>query len=246
MMEITLASFIALFLIVFATAGIQAVVGFGFALLSVPIMMQVVDLHRAVILASLIGTANNFYQYRDLKHDQDKTQVRRFLLASFFGAPLGLLAFIYADQSVLKIFLGLGVLLGVILLVRGRDLTNAHISLDWSMGVLSGFLLTSTSTNGPPLVFALQARKSEPQVFRATLNMIFLVSGVYGLVLFAAFGEIATSDLWLAAAVLPSMVIGVSIGKFIRNRVDPNRFRIAVLVLLTVAGISSVYSGVFQ
>jgi uncharacterized membrane protein YfcA len=246
MMDITLASFIALFLIVFATAGIQAVVGFGFALLSVPIMIQVVDLHRAVILASLIGTANNFYQYRDLKHDQDKTQVRRFLWASFIGAPLGIFAFIYADQDVLKIFLGLGVLLGVILLVRGRDLTNAHISLDWSMGVISGFLLTSTSTNGPPLVFALQARKSEPQVFRATLNMIFLVSGVYGLVLFAAFGEIATSDLWLAAAVLPSMVIGVSMGRFIRNRVDPNRFRISVLVLLTLAGFSSVYSGVFQ
>ncbi len=245
-MDITLASFIALFLIVFATAGIQAVVGFGFALLSVPIMIQVVDLHRAVILASLIGTANNFYQYRDLKHDQDKTQVRRFLWASFIGAPLGIFAFIYADQDVLKIFLGLGVLLGVILLVRGRDLTNAHISLDWSMGVISGFLLTSTSTNGPPLVFALQARKSEPQVFRATLNMIFLVSGVYGLVLFAAFGEIATSDLWLAAAVLPSMVIGVSMGRFIRNRVDPNRFRISVLVLLTLAGFSSVYSGVFQ
>ena len=246
MMDITLASFIALFMIVFATAGIQAVVGFGFALLSVPIMIQVVDLHRAVILASLIGTANNFYQYRDLKHDQDKTQVRRFLWASFIGAPLGIFAFIYADQDVLKIFLGLGVLLGVILLVRGRDLTNAHISLDWLMGVISGFLLTSTSTNGPPLVFALQARKSEPQVFRATLNMIFLVSGVYGLVLFAAFGEIATSDLWLAAAVLPSMVIGVSIGRFIRNRVDPDRFRIAVLVMLTVAGFSSVFSGVFQ
>ena len=246
MMDITLASLIALSLIVFATAGIQAVVGFGFALLSVPIMMQVVDLHRAVILASLIGTANNFYQYRDLKHDQDKTQVKRFLWAFFIGAPLGLVAFIYADQDVLKIFLGLGVLLGVILLVRGRDLTNAHISLDWSMGVISGFLLTSTSTNGPPLVFALQARKSEPQVFRATLNMIFLVSGVYGLVLFSAFGEIATSDLWLAAAVLPSMVIGVSIGRFIRNRVDPDRFRIAVLVLLTVAGFSSVFSGVFQ
>jgi uncharacterized membrane protein YfcA len=245
-MNITLASFLALALIVFATASIQAVVGFGFALLSVPIMMQVVGLHRAVILASLIGTANNFYQYRDLKHDQDKTQVKRFLSASFLGAPLGLVAFIYADQHVLKVFLGAGVLLGVILLVRGRDLTNAHISLDWAMGVISGFLLTSTSTNGPPLVFALQARRSEPQVFRATLNMIFLVSGVYGLVLFAVFGEIATSDLLVAAAVLPSMMIGVSIGKFVRNRVDPDRFRIAVLVLLTVAGFSSVYSGVFQ
>jgi len=64
--------------------------------------------------------------------------------------------------------------------------------------------------------------------------------------LFAAFGEIAKSDLLLAAAVLPSMMLGVSIGKFIRNRVDPDRFRIAVLALLTVAGFSSVYSGVFQ
>jgi uncharacterized membrane protein YfcA len=130
--------------------------------------------------------------------------------------------------------------------MRGKDLTHAHVSLDWSMGVLSGFLLTSTSTNGPPLVFALQARKSDPQVFRATLNMIFLVSGVYGLVLFAVFGEIAVNDLWVAAAMLPGMVIGVSIGKWIRNRVDPERFRFVVLVLLTVAGVNSVYAGLFR
>jgi hypothetical protein len=245
-MDISLLGFIALVVIVLATACIQSVVGFGFALLSVPVMMQVVGLHRAVIIASLIGTANNFYQYRDLRHDQDKTQVKRFLWTSFLGAPIGLVAFIYADQDLLKAFLGFGILLGVILLMRGKDLTHAHVSLDWSMGVLSGFLLTSTSTNGPPLVFALQARKSDPQVFRATLNMIFLVSGVYGLVLFAVFGEIAVNDLWVAAAMLPGMVIGVSIGKWIRNRVDPERFRFVVLVLLTVAGVNSVYAGLFR
>jgi uncharacterized membrane protein YfcA len=114
------------------------------------------------------------------------------------------------------------------------------------MGVLSGFLLTTTSTNGPPLVFALQARKSAPQVFRATLNRIFLISGVYAIFLFVVFGEVAISDLLLAASMLPSMIIGVSIGRVIRNRIDPDRFRLAVLVLLTIAGFSSVYSGVFQ
>jgi uncharacterized membrane protein YfcA len=206
-------------------------------------MMQIVGLHRAVILASLIGTANNVYQYRDLKHDQDKPQVKRFLWASFIGAPIGLVAFIYADQQVLKVVLGIGVLFGVALLARGRDLTDAHISLDWAMGIVSGFLLTSTSTNGPPLVFAMQARRSDPKVFRSTLNMVFLVSGVYGLVLFTAFGEIALSDVWIAVALLPSMIIGVYVGRFIRHRVDPNRFRILVLVLLAFAGFSSLYSG---
>ena len=243
MIDITLWSFIAVALVVLATACTQAVVGFGFALLTVPIMMQIVGLQRAVILASLIGTANNVFQYRDLKHNQDKPQVKRFLLASCVGAPFGLIAFIYADQQVLKILLGVGVLFGVLLLARGRDLTHAHVSLDWSMGVISGFLLTSTSTNGPPLVFAMQARKSDPKVFRSTLNMVFLVSGIYGLVLFAAFGEIALSDIWISLALLPSMIVGVYAGRFIRNRVDPDRFRLLVLMLLALAGLSSLYSG---
>jgi uncharacterized membrane protein YfcA len=243
MIDITLWSFVAVAVVVLATACTQAVVGFGFALLTVPIMMQIVGLQRAVILASLIGTANNVFQYRDLKHNQDKPQVKRFLLASCVGAPFGLIAFIYANQQVLKILLGIGVLFGVLLLARGRDLTHAHVSLDWSMGVISGFLLTSTSTNGPPLVFAMQARKSDPQVFRSTLNMVFLVSGVYGLVLFTAFGEIALSDVWIAVALMPSMIIGVYVGRFIRHRVDTNRFRILVLVLLAFAGFSSLYSG---
>ena len=243
MIDITLWSFIAVAAVVLATACTQAVVGFGFALLTVPIMMQIVGLQRAVILASLIGTANNVFQYRDLKHNQDKLQVKRFLLASCVGAPFGLIAFIYANQQVLKILLGIGVLFGVLLLARGRDLTHAHISLDWSMGVISGFLLTSTSTNGPPLVFAMQARKSDPQVFRSTLNMVFLVSGIYGLVLFAAFGEISLSDIWISLALLPSMIAGVYAGRFIRNRVDPDRFRLLVLILLALAGLSSLYSG---
>jgi uncharacterized membrane protein YfcA len=245
MIDITLWSFIAVAVVVLATACTQAVVGFGFALLTVPILMQIVGLQRAVILASLIGTANNVFQYRDLKHNQDRQQVKRFLLASCVGAPFGLIAFIYANQQVLKMLLGIGVLFGVLLLARGRDLTHLHVSLDWSMGVISGFLLTSTSTNGPPLVFAMQARKSDPQVFRSTLNMVFLVSGIYGLVLFAAFGEIALSDIWISLALLPSMIVGVYAGRFIRNRVDSNRFRLLVLMLLALAGLSSLYSGLF-
>jgi uncharacterized membrane protein YfcA len=76
--------------------------------------------------------------------------------------------------------------------------------------------------------------------------MIFLISGLYGLLLFAIFGEIGTADLWLALSVLPSMVAGVTVGKVVRNRVHPDRFRIAVLVLLAIAGVNSVYSGLLQ
>lgn len=244
MIEQSALEIIAVCSVVLLTAFTQSVVGFGFALLTVPVLMQVIGLHESVILASLIGTANNIYQYRDLRDDRDKVQVKRFLQASFIGAPFGLIAFLYADQSQLKIVLGIGVLFGVVLLAKGKDMTHAHISLDWSMGIISGFLLTSTSTNGPPLVFALQARKSPPHVFRSTLNTIFLISGVYGLLLFAVFREISASDLLLALVALPSMAIGVNIGRRIRERVHPDKFRFAVLMLLTIAGLSSLYAGI--
>ena len=244
MIEQSTLEIIAVCLVVLLTAFTQSVVGFGFALLTVPVLMQVIGLHESVILASLIGTANNVYQYRDLRDDRDKVQVKRFLQASFIGAPFGLIAFLYADQSLLKVVLGIGVLFGVMLLAKGKDMTNAHISLDWSMGIISGFLLTSTSTNGPPLVFALQARKSPPHVFRSTLNMIFLISGVYGLLLFFLFREISLSDVLLALVAFPSMAIGVNSGRRIRKLVHPDKFRFAVLMLLTVAGLSSLYAGI--
>ena len=243
MIDHTVFEVLAVCVVVLVTAFTQSVVGFGFALLTVPVLMQIIGLHQAVILASLIGTANNIYQYRDLRADSDAQHVKRFLGASFIGAPFGLVAFLYADQDLLKIVLGIGVLLGVLLLAKGRDLSNAHIGLDWAMGVLSGFLLTSTSTNGPPLVFALQARKIPPHVFRSTLNMIFLISGIYAIIWFAAFGEIFLSDLLLALVALPSMAIGVNIGRKVRLRVHPDRFRVVVLVLLTFAGLSSMYAG---
>ena len=47
MIDIALWSFIAVAAVVLATACTQAVVGFGFALLTVPIMMQIVGLQRA-------------------------------------------------------------------------------------------------------------------------------------------------------------------------------------------------------
>jgi uncharacterized membrane protein YfcA len=71
MMDITVASFIAVAIIIVGTACTQAVVGFGFALLSVPILIQVIGFHQAVILATFIGTANNLYQNRELRRDQD-------------------------------------------------------------------------------------------------------------------------------------------------------------------------------
>jgi len=46
--------------IILLTSVIQATAGFGFALLAVPLMVLFIDLHEAVIIATLLGTVSNF------------------------------------------------------------------------------------------------------------------------------------------------------------------------------------------
>ena len=232
-------------LIIFATSVVQSVAGFGFALLAVPLMVVVIDLQSAVIVSSFVGTLSNLLQSWQLRRNIDATLTKRFLLSTVIGAPAGLLLFIYANQSALKIVLGVSILFGVFVLSRGLELQHISSWLDWLMGVLSGVLLMATSTNGPPLVFVLQARKIDPARFRATLNMVFLVSGAFGLVMFGFAGEIVRSDVNMAAVSVPAMIIGVSLGVVIRKYVQQELFKKLVLILLTIGGLSSLLGGIF-
>ncbi len=232
-------------LIIFATSVVQSVAGFGFALLAVPLMVVVIDLQSAVIISSFVGTMSNLLQSWQLKRNINRNMTRIFLLATVLGAPAGLFLFVYANQSALKIVLGVSILFGVYVLSRGLALQHFSPWLDWIMGILSGVLLMATSTNGPPLVFVLQARKTDPATFRATLNMVFLVSGAFGLVMFSLAGEVFRSDVNMAVIAIPAMVIGISLGGLLRKYVEQDLFRKIVLVLLTLGGLSSLFGGIF-
>ena len=210
--------------IILFTSIIQSIAGFGFALLAVPLLVLFVDLRQAVILSTLLGTVSNFGQTWQLRHYQ------HFAL------------FRYGNQSVLKVLLGIAVLFGVWMLARGRDLQNAHNSLDWIMGWLSGVLLMATSTNGPPIVFTLQARRLEPDTQRATLNLIFSITGVFSICVFAITRKIHADELFVALIATPLMLLGVYVGVVLRKRINAELFKKMVLLLLTLGGLSSIAS----
>lgn len=228
--------------IILLTSVIQATAGFGFSLLAVPVMVLFIDLQQAVIIATLLGTFSNFGQAWQLRHHHDREIAKIFIVASVVGAPFGLALFRYGNQDVMKALLGCAVLFGVWMLARGRDLQHAHKSLDWTMGWVSGVLLMATSTNGPPIVFTLQARRLLPDVQRATLNLIFSVTGILSIIIFAVAGRIHLDELRVALITAPLMFLGVFIGTRARVYIDAVRFKRMVLVLLTLGGVSSLVS----
>ena len=173
----------------------QTLSGFGFSLLAVPLMTLVVSPRDAVVVATIIGAISTTSQaVIDRKH-VDSSIAKRLILASYAGMPFGLTAFIFVSETGLRLVLGVVVISAAVLLLRGFRLRDDSHHLDWLFGIVSGFLSTSTSTNGPPLVFLMQARQLAPATFRATINTVFAVVNVGALALFVSAGKVNGNNL---------------------------------------------------
>lgn len=229
---------------VLVAATMQVLAGFGFALVAVPLMALAVDTHLAVVVSTALGVVTSATQAWHGRHQTEPVLARRLTVASFVGMPVGLVVFTQVDEQVLRLLLGVCVLVITVLLARRIDLRHAGPRLDWAAGAISGALATSLSTNGPPLVFALQARHLTPEAFRPTINTVFAVSGVVSLVAFTMAGEVGHDALVGIAVALPVLIVGIGTGFSLRRHVDGERFRRLVLVLLTAAGISAIAAAV--
>ena len=176
-------------LVVGLTALLQAISGFGFALLSVPLFALRIDVHEAVVLSSCIGTISSGWQTLFLRKNVDAVSAKRYIGWSLVGIPAGFALFVALSDQVLRIIVGVAVLFGTLVVAFGKEV---KVSRAWerALGVLSGALLIATSTNGPPIVLAMQAQRMPMHVFRATLARIFSVTGVISVVLFLVAGEI--------------------------------------------------------
>lgn len=218
----------------------QTLSGFGFALISVPLMTVVLSPQVAVVVATMVGAVSTLVQAVTDRRHSDRATVTRLSIAAYVGMPVGFVVFLVVSEGVLRFVVGVAVLVAALILVRGFRLDSPSAVLDAVMGFASGVLATSTSTNGPPLVFVLQARGMTPATFRATINMVFALSNVGALAFFIGGGKIDRDGLLGFAVALPSMLVAMRIGYALRPRVEGERFRRLVLGLLTLAGLSAI------
>ena len=230
--------------VVALAATVQLSAGFGFGLAAVPLLAVAIDAHDAVVIALTLATITNGYQAWTGRHDTDRRVAGRLLAGAAFGLPIGLLVFLRTDERVLAGIIGVAVLVAVVVIAFGLDLRHAGPGLDVAGGVLSGALTMSAGVNGPPLVFVLQARHFEPARFRATITSVFFVLDIISVTVFAATGDLDADVLLAVAVALPGLALGAATGLTLRRHLDARRFRVLVLSLLTVAGVSAILSAV--
>jgi uncharacterized membrane protein YfcA len=222
------------FLIVLLASFTQAVTGFGFALVAVPLLAVAIDPHRAVVTEGLVSLgATVFAVVRERAHVRWRDS-GWLLGCALAGLPLGLLILRGTPDRVLTALIAVCVLGCTLLVWRRAKLPQHSVVTVGAVGVLVGTLSTATGTNGPPLVAAFQAMGYDRHTFRATLAAVFAGTGVLSVAGFFAVGLVDARVTRLALVSLPAVAIGWLLGDRVFARIGATGFRTVVLVALLV------------
>lgn len=220
-------------------SSVQAVTGFGFALLAMPLLSLVIGAKDAVAVSSIVGSLGSIVLFARTYRHVEWPLVGPLMVGAVAGMPLGLVVLLAVDERVLKLVIAGAVLCFVAILSRGWSLEGASRRADVLAGFVSGVLNTSVSTNGPPLVLALQARRLPPDAFRGTISAVFVASSLLGNVLLGAAGRYTSTVAGYALVGPPALLVGNLIGGRIGRRLPAERFRPLVMGLLVLAAVSA-------
>ena len=170
----------------------------------------------------------------------------RFLVGTALGLPLGLFAFQRADGDQLMVVVSLVVLAFVAFLAFQRKVrapaTRDPSFRGWAaacVGALGGAMTIALGMPGPPIVLYLTRLGVRKDTLRATTLAFFAVSYSASLILQSAVVGVGR-EVWGSAAILVPVALGGGwIGNQLSCYVSEAVFRRAMLVLITLTGVSA-------
>ena len=223
--------------VLFIATIVRTSLGFGEALLAVPLLAFALPVDVAAPVAVLVSiTVAAVVLGRDWRH-VDVNSALRLLGFTVVGVPFGLYALRTVPEPAVKATLGV-IVAGFSAFSLWRR-QPAHLHDDrfaWLFGVSAGVLGGAYGMNGPPLVAYGALRGWTPERFRATLQGYFLPASVIGMMGYWAVGLWTPIVTHYYIVSLPAVVAGIVVGRMISSRLDPRRFLVAVHVALLASG----------
>lgn len=230
------------FLIIVLAGIAQAVSGFGFMLVGVPLLALLLGPQQAVPVGLAIGQAIAVLGWYQERTHVEWSPVWTLCLATAVGLPAGIFVFTALPPGPLQVVIGLVVITAtVLLLVKVRVPSGRPTQLGG--GALAGVLLGSSGMPGPVFVIVLQTLGLGPHAFRATLQAVFTITGFVGLGAFLLAGGLTWDSLWLILAGLPGTWVGWRLGDLVFARLDAATLRTIVLVTLFASGLTMLVRG---
>ena len=223
--------------VLFLAALVRSALGFGEALVAVPLLALLVPVERAAPLAALLSvTVASAALIQDRQHAHAGA-AWRLVLATALGIPLGVWGLTAAPERAVKVALGVLIVGFSAYCLAGRlrgELRDDRLA--WAFGFGAGVLGGAYAMNGPPLAIYGALRRWPPEQFRATLQGYFLPASLLCLCGYALTG------LWVEEVTryyllsLPLLVAAILLGRAANRRAGGPRFARCVHAGLILSG----------
>lgn len=233
--------FIFIFIILVASI-LQTSTGFGFSILATPFLLLLFKPMEAIQINLILSLFISVALLTKIKEDIDYGILKRFIIGSTAGLPLGIMVFLFLDVKNLMLGIGL-IILGLTLLLLLKFRITQTKGKDITIGGLSGMLTSSIGMPGPPLLLYFAGTDTEKAKLRGTTLAFYLFIYLMSLIFQVIFTG-TNKTIWLSSLfALPVVFIGLFLGQLLFKVINQNFFRIFTNIILLFTGIYMLIEG---
>lgn len=230
--------------VTFFAATVAGLAGFGYGLVSVPLLMLVLPPRIVVPAVTTHIFLTALLILLDVIKEVDLRRIWPLMATGLIGMPLGVYALLVLSEGALKtvvgvviVFFALVLLLGINLEIKNEKLALAPV------GIASGVLASGIAMAGPPVILFFSNQGMLKHVFRANLAAYFVFLNAITIPAHAATGLFTGEVVRYALLFLPTLAAGMVLGIFLSRKVPEEYFKRVVLVIVLCTGLLSITSG---
>lgn len=206
-------------------ACLQGAVGFGLGMIAAPVIAMLQPSLLPALLLLLAALLTLIVAIRERQH-LDLRGASWALMGRLPGNIIGAWLVVALPSTALLWLVAVAVFAGLVAVFLGwapqplkRNLVVA--------GMASGILGTATSIGGTPMAIVWQHARG-PQL-RGTMSAFFLIGSCFSLAALSLAGAINEEVLRLSLALVPAVLVGYSLSRFVNRFLSPTRTRFVAL-----------------
>ena len=228
-------------LLLFISASVQGVLGFGFAVIASPIIVQI---EPALVpqLLSLLGLPLALRVFIREKSKVNWKPMKFLIGGRVIGGPIGLVFLTTLDPHLLSISVGVIVLSAGLGSYFGWNVKRNSIN-SLLAGTFSGIFGMIAAIGGPPVANLYRGTKGSE--FRPSLNAVFTLGILITLSLLAFTGNLLQDHLVLFLYLVLPVLLGIRFSSLLFSRVSDKLIADMVTYFSIFSGAVVIYRALF-
>ena len=220
---------------------VSGLAGFGFGLVTVPLLLMLYPPATVTTVGSSLVLASGWIVLLSTWRTVQVRTLGALVPGATIGVFIGTVLLRALEPALIKLIAGVVVILFAVSVLRGWRIDAVHHPLAAPLaGLASGTLSTSTGMSGPPVVLLFTTRQYDMQQFRGSITAYFYYVNFIGISVLILRGIVGWEQLEIAFRLLPAAIIGGFIGRRVLRYVSQSQFRRITLVMLLLTGTTGI------